>query len=179
ATPHFVFGPGTTLDESVEVDLQPLGAATNYLEIEASYRFPRLWQHVQTFGWTHPEYGSTGIPGFCQWRVWTTDLPTTEMIEDAVTGAGLTLVGGVGGYRLPLTLANPCGDGQAWINTFDNLWLNATASGGRRWVQQVTENYNLLLTATGGEVEATRVIVRDSGSFAVESNQADEWESGQ
>ncbi|MFK4075226.1 hypothetical protein ACI2KX_16080 [Ectopseudomonas khazarica] len=178
-TPHFVFGPGTTLDESVEVDLQPLGAATNYLEIEASYRFPRLWQHVQVFGWTHPEAGSSGIPGFCQWRVWTSDLPTTEMIEDAVTGAGLTLVGGVGGYKLPPSMSDPCGDGQPWKNLFDNLWLSATASGARRWVQQVTENYNLLLTATGGEAEATRVIARDSGSFAVESNQADEWESGQ
>lgn len=178
ATPHFVFGPGTTLDESVEVDLQPLGAATNYLAIEAGYRFPRLWQHIQGFGWTHPEYGSTGIPGFCQWRVWTSDLPTTEMIEDAVSGAGLTLVGGVGGFRLPLNMANPCGDGQAWINSFDNLWLSASATGGRRWVQQVTESYSLLLMAPGGEDEATRVIVRDSGTVAIESTQADEWESG-
>ncbi|MBZ9666323.1 hypothetical protein H3221_016390, partial [Pseudomonas sp. LMG 31766] len=77
AVPHFVFGPGTTLFESVQIDLQPLGAATNRLEIDAGYRFPRLWQHIQGFGWTHPEASSVGIPGFCQWRVWTSDLPTT------------------------------------------------------------------------------------------------------
>lgn len=176
-TPHFVFGPGSTLFESVQLDLQPLGAATNRLEIEAAYRFPRLWQHVQGFGWSHPEYGSTGIPGFCQWRAWTSELPTTEMITDAITGAGLTMIGGVGGFKLPLNLSNPCGDGQAWINRFDNLWLSATATGARRWVQQVTENYKLLLTAAGGEDEATQVIARDSGSVAIESSQADEWES--
>lgn len=175
--PHFVFGPGTTLFESVQIDLQPLGAATNRLEIEAGYRFPRLWQHIQGFGWTHPHASSTGIPGFCEWRTYTSDLPTTEMIEDAITGAGLTMVGGVGGFKLPPSMANPCGDGNAWTNTFDNLWLSATASGGRRWVQQVTESYKLLLTAMGGEDEATQVIARDSGSVAIESSQADEWES--
>jgi len=177
AVPHFVFGPGTTLFDSVQIDLQPLGAATNRLEIEAGYRFPRLWQHIQGFGWTHPEYTNTGIPGFCNWRTYTSDLPTTEMITDAITGAGLTMVGAVGGYKLPPSMANPCGDGNAWTNTFDNLWLSATASGGRRWVQQVTESYKLLLTAIGGEDEATQVIARDSGSVAIESSQADEWES--
>lgn len=177
ATPHFVFGPGTTLFESVQIDLQPLGAAINRLEIEAGYRFPRLWQHIQGFGWTHPHASSTGIPGFCEWRTWSSDLPTTEMIEDAITGAGLTMVGRVGGFKLPLSMGDPCGDGVPWINQFDNLWLSATASGGRRWVQQVTESYKLLLTATGGEDEATQVIARDSGSVAIESSQADEWES--
>ncbi len=177
AVPHVVFGPGTTLFESVQIDLQPLGAATNRLEIDASYRFPRLWQHIQGFGWTHPQASSTGIPGFCQWRTWTSDLPTTEMIEDAITGAGLQLVGRVGGFKLPLSMGDPCGDGRPWRNTFDNLWLSANASGGRRWVQQVTESYKLLLTAMGGEDEATQVIARDSGSVAIETSQADDWES--
>lgn len=177
AVPHVVFGPGTTLFESVQIDLQPLGAATNRLEIDASYRFPRLWQHIQGFGWTHPQASSTGIPGFCQWRTWTSDLPTTEMIEDAITGAGLQLVGRVGGFKLPLSMGDPCGDGRPWRNTFDNLWLSANASGGRRWVQQVTESYKLLLTAMGGEDETTQVIARDSGSVAIESSQADDWES--
>ncbi len=177
ATPHFVFGPGTTLFESVQIDLQPLGAATNRLELEAGYRFPRLWQHIQGFGWTHPHASSTGIQGFCQWRNWTSDLPTTEMIEGAITGAGLTMVGNVGGFKLPLTMSDPCGDGRPWLNTFDNLWLSATASGGRRWVQQVTESYKLVMTALGGESEATQVIARDSGNVAIESSRADEWES--
>ncbi|UZZ12453.1 hypothetical protein NDO41_08245 [Ectopseudomonas mendocina] len=178
SVPHYVFGPGTTLFESVQIDLQPLGAATNRLEIDAAYRYPRLWQHVQAFTWSHPEYGSSGIPGFCQWRTWTSELPTTDMIESAVTGAGLTMVGRVGGFKLPLSLGNPCGDGVAWINQFDNLWLSAVASGGRRWTQQVTENYKLVLTAPGGDAGATQVIARDSGNVAIENSAADEWESG-
>lgn len=177
AVPHFVFGPGTTEHESVQLDESDMDDVTNRLDIEAAYRFPRLWQHIQSFGWTHPHASSTGIPGFCEWRTYTSDLPTTEMIEDAITGAGLEMVGGVGGYKLPLSLPDPCGDGVAWTNRFDNLWLRMTASGGRRWVQQVTESYKLLLTAVGGEDEATQVIARDSGSVAIESSQADEWES--
>lgn len=177
-TPHFVFGLGSTLFETVQIDLQPLGAATNRLEIDAAYRFPRLWQHVQTFTWSHPEYVSSGIPGFCQWRPWTSELPTTDMIESAVTGAGLTMFGRVGGFKLPLSMGNPCGDGVPWINQFDNLWLSAIASGGRRWTQQVTENYKLVLTAPGGDAEATQVIARDSGNVAIENSAADEWESG-
>lgn len=176
--PHYVFGPGTTLFESVQIDLQPLGAATNRLEIEAGYRFPRLWQHVQAFGWEHPQYTGSGIPGFCAWRPWTSDLPTTEMIESAISGAGLVQVGNVGGYRLPLSASDPCGDGNAWTNIYDNLWLSATAIGARRWVQQVTERYTLLLTAPGGEDEATQVIARDSGNVAIDSAVADEWEQG-
>lgn len=178
SVPHFVFGLGTTEHESVQLDEADMDDVTNRLEIDAGYRFPRLWQHVQGFGWEHPQYTGSGIPGFCAWRPWTSDLPTTEMIEDAITGAGLTLVGNVGGYKLPLSANDPCGDGVAWTNTFDNLWLSANANGARRWVQQVTERYTLLLTAPGGEDEATQVIARDSGNVAIESAQADEWEDG-
>lgn len=176
STPHFVFGPGTTLHETVQLDDADQATVTNRIEIEASYRFPRLWQHVQSWGWQHPEYGTSGISGFCQWRTWTSELPTTDMIADAVTGAGVELIGNVGGYQLPMSMSNPCGDGVAWTNTFDNLWLSASATGGRRWVQQVTENYALLITAAGGEDIATQVITRDSGSLSIENGQADEWE---
>ncbi|MBZ9668102.1 hypothetical protein H3221_025555, partial [Pseudomonas sp. LMG 31766] len=44
-------------------------------------------------------------------------------------------------------------------------------------MQQVTESYKLVMTALGGENEATQVIARDSGSVAIESSQADDWES--
>lgn len=181
ATPHYVFGAGSTVHESVQIELQDASDATNRVEIEAQYRYSRLWQHAQSFQWQHPEASSTGIAGFCQWRVWTSDLPTTDMIESAVTGAGMELVGGVGGYKLPRSMANPCGDGNVWINTFDNLWLRASATGARRWVQQVTETYNIVLTAPGGEDdnEDTQIIERDSGTVSVESSTADEWESGQ
>lgn len=175
-SPHFVFGEGTTLDGSLQIDLAPHSAVVNYVEIELSYRYSRLWQHNTQWSWSHPEYGSSGIQGFCQWRVWTSDLPTTDMIESAVSSSGAQLVGRVGGFKLPLTMPNPCGDGQAWINTFDNLWLSATFTTAQRWVQTVTEKYTLTLMTPAGEVEATRVVERDSVSFEIESDRVDEWE---
>ena len=177
STPHFVFGPGTTLHETVQLDDADLDEVTNRVEIEASYRFPRLWQQFQLFGWSHPNAGSGPLGGFCQWRTYSTELPTTEMIADAVNGSGMQLVGQVGGIKLPGSMADPCGDGSPWSNSFDNLWLSAQAVGGRRWVQQVTEKYNLLITAAGGESEVTQVIARESGSVSIESTQADDWES--
>lgn len=176
--PHLVFGAGTVIDGSLQIDLQPLESQTNRVEIEVGYRYPRLWQHNQSWSWSHPEYGSTGLQGFCQWRVWTSDLPTTDMIESAVSGSGLQMVGQVGGYKLPLTMANPCGDGVAWLNSFDNLWLSANVTGARRWVQTVTERYTLVVSAPGGEDEATRIVARDSASIEIESERADEWDAG-
>lgn len=180
ATPHYVFGAGSTVHESVQLELQDVSDATNRVEIEAQYRYPRLWQNLQTFEWSHPSALNGGLSGFCQWRVYTSDLPTTDMIESAVSGAGVELLGAVGGYKLPLSSADPCGTGIAWINTFDNLWLQIDATGARRWVQQVTETYNIVLTAPGGEDDAvdTQIIERDSGSISIESTTADEWEDG-
>jgi hypothetical protein len=173
--PHFIFGAGTVIDGSLQIELQPLGSMTNCVEIEVGYRYPRLWQYNQSWSWEHPEYGSDGLPGFCLWRVWATELPTTDMIEGAVSGAGMQLVGGIDGYRLPLTMANPCGDGNPWINSFDNLWLSVEVTGARRWVQTVTEQYTLTVTAPGGEAEATRIIARDSASIEIDSQRADDW----
>lgn len=173
--PHFVFGPGTTLYQSVEVDLAELGSITNRVEIEVSYRYPRLQQLIESYSWSHP-YAQGALGGFCSWRVWSTELPDTSMIEGAVTGAGLTMIGRVGGFQLPLTMSDPCGDGSPWVNTVEGLWLNASASGGRRWVQTVTESYTLTLTTAEGEDSATQRISRDSASFEVESARADEWE---
>ncbi|WP_298187832.1 hypothetical protein [uncultured Pseudomonas sp.] len=169
--PAFVFGPGTTLYKSVQIDLQPQGASTNTVEIEASYRYSRLYQNNTTFGWGV----ASGIGSFCTWRQNSHELPTTDMIESAVTGAGLSLVGGVGGYKLPGNMADPCGDGNPWINPYDNLWLSATAKGAARWVQTITQHYTLTLTAGGS---ATPVMVRESSSFEVEDGRVDDWESG-
>ncbi|UQY33603.1 hypothetical protein K8U54_18040 [Pseudomonas fulva] len=178
AKPHFVFGPGQTLDGSVQLELQAHGGTTNYVEITLDYRYSRLWQLAQGFGWTHDGMaGLSGLQGFCQWRRDSTELPTTEMVESAITGAGLTLVGGVGGYKLPPGMTNPCGDGIPWINTFDNLWLSVSVTGSRRWVQTVTEQYKLEMYTPLGEDEATRVISRESTSFEVENSRADDWES--
>lgn len=173
--PHFVFGPGTTLDQSMSLDLAPLSSITNRVEIEFSYRYSRLWQRTQQYSWKHPETGSSeGISGFCTWRGFPSELPTTEMIEDACADNGQTLVEPVY-YYLPGNLTDPCGDGASWTNPFDNLLLGAGWKGARRWVQQVTETYTLNLATAAGEVESTRIVQRAGYAFEVEDADAAAW----
>jgi hypothetical protein len=173
--PDFVFGPGTTLYKSVKNDLRPQGAISNTVEIEANYRYARLYQHNVQVGWTHPRTGgATGIGAFCNWRTWTTDLPSAEMVESEIAGAGLSVVGRVGGTTLPGNMANPCGDEVPWINIFGDLFLSLTATGAHRWVQSVTQRYALTLTA--GTL-LTADIARESASFEVEDSRAADWES--
>ncbi|WP_425915916.1 hypothetical protein [Pseudomonas sp. GWSMS-1] len=174
-TPAFVFGPGTTLYKSVQIDLQPLGAISNTVEIEASYRYPRLYQHNVQFGWSHPQTGgSGGIGAFCAWRTWTTDLPSADMVASEISGAGLTMIGRPGGTTLPPSMPNPCGDEVPWINTFGDLFLSVTASGAQRWAQSITERYSITMTA--GNL-TTPVITRQAVSFEVEDSRADDWQA--
>lgn len=174
--PNFVFGAGTTLYQRIELQQSDLDAATNRVEIEFSYRYQRLWQLNEPYTWTHINAGG-GISGFCNWRTWSTDLPSTEMIADSVSGSGQQLLGGVGGYKLPLSMANPCGDGNGWVNTFDNLWLSAQFTGARRWVQTVTESYKLVLATAAGEVEQSRIVQRAGYTLSVERDIAETWGS--
>lgn len=175
--PHFVFGAGTTLYQTLAIDLPGLDTVTNRIELEINYRYSRLWQLNQAFSWTHPGTGGLGgLQGFCQWRAWTTELPTTDMIESALSSAGMVLLGQVGGYKLPPSMADPCGDGSPWINTFTDLWLSASVTGGRRWTQTVTETYSLTLATTAGEVVGTQTIARDSVSLEIEDDRAEEWD---
>jgi hypothetical protein len=158
----------------VQIDLQPRGSITNTVEIEASYRYPRLYQHNVQFGWTHPQTGgATGIGAFCNWRPWSSELPSAEMVESEVTGAGLTMIGGVGGNRLPPSMPDPCNNQQPWINNFGELFLSVTATGALRWVQSVTERYTITMTAGAS---STPVIARVSESFEVEDTRADDWQ---
>jgi hypothetical protein len=174
--PDFVFGPGTTLYKSVQNDLQPQGAISNTVEIEASYRYARLYQHNVQFGWSHPQAGgATGIGAFCAWRTWTTDLPSADMVASEISGAGLTMIGRPGGTTLPPNMPNPCGDEVPWINTFGDLFLSVTASGATRWAQSITERY--FITMKAGTLP-TPVIVRESSSFELEDSRAEDWESG-
>jgi hypothetical protein len=169
--PAFEFGPGTTLFGELGLDLQPLNSMTNRVEIKFDYRYSRLWQLNETFGWSH----SNG--DFCSWRTWSTELPDTALIAGEIGGSGLTQIGRVGGTRLPLSAPDPCGTGNPWINTYDDLWLAASVSGARRWTQTVTETINIILTTPEGEAEGTQNVQRDNATVDIESDRADNWES--
>lgn len=174
AAPHFVFGPGTTLYQSIDLQQSDLDRTINRVEIEFGYRYSRLWQLNESYSWTHVNAGGA-VGGFCQWKTWTTELPDTDMIESAVSGSGQQLLSGIGGFKLPLSMSDPCGDGQGWVNTFDNLWLSASFTGARRWSQAVTESYKLVLTTQAGEIEASRIVQRAGYTVAVERDEAGSW----
>jgi len=175
AAPDFVFGPGATLYQSVELQQGDLDRTTNRVEIEFSYRYSRLWQRNKNYSWQSPvTQGQTGLGGFCLWRANSHELPTKEMIEDAASGNGETLIS-PDYYSLPLTMADPCGDGAPWQNTFDDLLLGVSWVGARRWVQTVTETYSLTLATTAGEAEASRVVQRAGYTVDIEDDRAQEW----
>jgi len=69
AAPHFIYGPGTTLYQTVELQQADLDRTTNRVEIEFSYRYSRLWQRNKNYSWQSPvTEGQTGLGGFCLWR---------------------------------------------------------------------------------------------------------------
>ena len=168
--PAFEFGAGATLYGDIGLDLQPLADMTNRIEIKFEYRYQRLWQLNERFGWSHP------AGNFCSWREWSTELPDGGMVEGEVSGAGLTLIGRAGGTTLPLSAPDPCGTGSPWINTYTDLFLSVGVDGARRWTQTVTETINIALATPEGEVEGTQNVQRDSATVEIESDRADNWE---
>ncbi|WP_314408924.1 hypothetical protein [Pseudomonas kuykendallii] len=179
-TPAFVFGLGTTIYQSIQVDLADLDSQTNVVEIEADYRFSRLWQFNFSFGWTHPDTdGFGGLQGFCAWRDDTSELPTMAMVQEATESAGLTMLSAANYNRLPPNMANPCGDGSPWINNSysEGLILGASWRGALREVQSVTESYPLRVEVPQSVADAGEVITRQRIAIEIESDRADKWES--
>lgn len=169
--PHFMFGEGTVAYQTLQLQQSDLSSTTNRIEIELSYRYDRLWQRNQHYTWLVPA-GS-----FCDWRLDAHDLPTIDMVQSAVTGAGFAIVS-ESYVTAPLSAPDPCGTGSPWINNFDDLVIGTGITGGRRWVQTVTETYTLTLALPAGEVAATQVVQRQGTTLQVESTAAEEWTEG-
>lgn len=166
----YVFNAGSTVYQSVDVRLAHPKDMTNRVEITAKYRYPRLWQASATYQWSHPgTNGHSGMQGFCSWRADSTELPTIDMYLSAVSSAGFVPVSATWSL-LPATAPNPCGDGQPWINSQEgeHLILGGRVVARKRWVQQITETYTLVVATADGLEESTRVISRMSVSASVE-----------
>jgi len=174
--PAFEFGAGTTVYQSVRVELAQLDRLTNVVEIEGGYRYARLWQQSNGYTWVHPETkGASGLGGFCQWRKESSETPDVEMIESAVSSSGQTLVNG-SYYTIPLSMANPCGDGSPWVNVYEGLLLSAAFGGARRWTQQVTEGLTLKVYAPASVAQAGEQVSRERLAVQIEDDRADSWE---
>lgn len=173
---HFYFGPGTTLDDSVRVELGDAERLINVVEITFHFRFPRLYQLNHSYSWVHPGLGGfTGEQGFCLWRRESTELPDIDMIRSATASSGQTLLSG--GYHLLPKTGVYCDPPAAWKNDFPNLVLSASWTAGRRWAQSVTESYTLRLVHAPGVAVSGENVYRDSLSLEVGSERAEAWES--
>lgn len=174
----FVFGQGSTIYDSVSVSYANLSSLTNTIELEASYRFSRLHQLNETFTWTHPETsGLGGTQGFCLWRQASSELPDIAMVKDSASSAGMSIIKSPIYLKTPGSGADICGNGIPWINNYPDLLLGVTFTGGRRWVQSVTEKYALTVVAEASVQQAGAVIARDSLSVDYSTELASTWES--
>ncbi|MFI8479636.1 hypothetical protein ACIGCM_03605 [Pseudomonas sp. NPDC078700] len=173
SAPAFEFGAGTTVFDSLSVDLADLSSLVNKIEIEGEYRFPRLRQQNDPLTWIIPGAVSGG---FCNWRIDSTELPDIEMITSATEGAGYVLINPTWG-RLPPDSIDPCGTGIAWNNQYIDLLLSAGWTGARRWTQSITEKYMLTVVADQSVEASGEQISRERVSIEIESERADSWES--
>ena len=175
-TSDFLFGAGATVYDTLDVQLSDLSAQINKVEITADYRFSRLRQLNQGYGWAHPGTGgATGENGFCNWRQDNTELPDIPMIRDAVSGSGQVMI--AGSYFTVPPSGRYCDPPVIWINEYTELILSASFVGARRWVQPVTEKYRLNIVADTSVAAVGPVIARQSSSVSIESKRAESWES--
>ncbi|MFV3332234.1 hypothetical protein ACNFIA_14980 [Pseudomonas sp. NY15437] len=171
------FAAGTTIDGSLSVDIAKLSDRVNRVELSLSYRFSRLRERHQAFNWEHPDIQGWSVDnGFCIWRANSTELPTIDMVEEALSSAGYNLLAGAQFLTVPLSGVY-CDPPQAWRNDFDNLLLAADVVGGMRWTQAVTETYTLTVEAPASVAQAGAVLRRDGGSVESELARAEDWES--
>lgn len=170
--PAFVFGPGTTVDNSLRVEWPDLSRLVNKVVIEADYRYQRLRQRNERFSWVGG--------GFCGWYFTDSkELPTSGMVREAVESAGGQLLSNYQWDLLPGSAPDPCGLGVPWINTFqaEELLLGADFTMGRRWAQPITERYSLSVEVPTSITAAGEVIERIGSAFEVESLAAEAWGS--
>lgn len=177
SSPDFVFGDGATIYDTVVVGFSEDKRETNRVLIEGDYRFSRLRQLNKPYHWQHPETeGMGGEGGFCAWFLDSTELPTVDMILDAVTDSGQQLLSGATWYRtLPSGIW--CDPPVGWNNNFNDQLLGFSLVAARRWAQPVTEKYTLDVRADASIAAAGELVQRDSVAIDIESELAERWEA--
>lgn len=175
--PVAVFAPGTTVDQSLTVEFAKLSGRVNRVALSIDYRYSRLRERSYSYGWQHPDIvGWSESQGFCLWRHNTTELPTIDMVRDALSSAGLHSM--MGGSFLTVPLSGVyCDPPQGWTNVFNNLLLAFNVFGGVRWVQPITEKYVLTVEAPASVAQAGEVLRRDGTAIESELDRAKTWES--
>jgi hypothetical protein len=171
----YEFSPGSTIYQSLDVALASLSEATNTIELEIDYRFPRYRQRNMSYSWAIPDAGgSDGVGGLVNWlEAGSSELPDIDMITEAVQSSGWFLAA-ADWQRLPGTTTLP--DGSAWINNFLDLLLGADLSSAIRWAQRAVERYIVRLEVTASVASVGAVIARDRIVLDTETDSDRLWE---
>lgn len=172
----WVFRPGSTVYESMDVGLATLGETVNVVELELDYRYSRYRQRNQRYSWTHPETGGNrSMDGFIAWKANSTELPDIEMVAGAVDSAGWFLTSATWG-RLPGDITT--GPGSPWYNKNTDLllWTDFTASV--RWTQRAVEQYRLRLEVPAAVAAVGEVIRRERVVLDTDTESDRLWEQG-
>jgi|TARA_X000001388_G_scaffold70190_1_gene59164 hypothetical protein len=163
----YEFGAGTSVYESVDVNLAPLSDTPNVYELELDYRFSRYRQRNQAYSWLHPGTGgNTSITGFNAWRADSTELPDVQMITEATESAGWYLRS-ANWFRLYGDMPDLP---QPWYNDNTDLLLGADWWASIRWSQRAVEQYRVRLqvgasvAAVGEVIERARVVLDTDSS---------------
>lgn len=172
ATPDFTFTDSNILYNSLKVDLANRDKVHNTHNITFQYRFQRLRERLRSYVWVYPLH-------FTHWLVSPTTLPTRTMINDAVESAGWTIAS-ENYVNPPPPAAIEVGIGKTIYWNIDEsvrqeLLFSALFSMKRRWVQTVTEEYDIKVFANQSVAKLGEL--KQSSQFSVSSSEeTDGWE---
>ncbi len=165
--PDFRFDEDTILYQSIEVQLANRRELHNQVNISFQYRYQRLKQREIQFGYGYPL-------NFCDQINRSATLPNVDMIQQAVSGTG---------WLLKNNVVFEHQRGPGWVTCGDSgfgflikeemrryLVREASFVLCKRFVQTVTENYQLQLQAPQSIAEFGKIDTQENLSFEVACN---------
>lgn len=150
------FGMDSIVHETIALSLIKRRDVTNSININFSYRYARKWQRELSGGWNYPR-------PFYQYLSEATSLPNRAMVLSALnTGWDIKAISW---QKLPPTgqYSNAEGAQTTWgisDELRDSLVFGFSFSASKRWLQDVTEQYSIQVTAPAS-IEQHGVITND------------------
>ncbi len=166
STADYTYTSNGIVDGSISYALAPRRHLFNESTITYQYRFTRLKHRAHDFTW------DMGLAwSFCDDYIGNGHiLPSREMIISAAAGAGWPLQGEVTTGQLPAS-GVVCGSVN-WLITDETraqLAISAEWTNVRRWTQEVTETYTLIVNAPQSKTWLGTVAVDKQGNSTTES----------
>lgn len=196
-TADVTLGEGDVIDGSAAVRLANRSALRNRTNVRFQYRYPLLKKRVVGRGYTYPfSLGAVVSNGY--------DIPTREMVRQALDGTGWEVVGDINFAPVPGVPAGVAAGegavitGKVYVPLFgipvvtddgktafwsvaqdvaDQLCFGYSARIAKRWTQNIDEVYALTITAPAS-VAALGTISADVSAALENSFDTSAWEAG-